>query len=283
MIEQQNTQPQFQPSEQAPSVFKQSKINWSWKRFIWLLVWLVAMSILTILYIQDRTGQSPSWWPAVLKTDSNKNEGLSKSTGELRPDRLDNTPTASPSGQTKNWKELKSDDLQDKSVIPNFQQSSLINQPLPTAATRVATPPNLPALSNSEILIELNAYRASHKIPPLIENQFLCQYAEKRVEDLIAFGGLDNHAGFTRDTQNYETLPDSLKNYPGGAIGENLAFQYCKNMTTGDSFIASTPQQLIEWCFDSSTRGHREAQLNPSYTAACVRNRQGYVVVIFGE
>lgn len=283
MTEQENTQPQLQSNETSSTDSKNSNISWSWRRVIWLLVWLVAMSVLTVLYIQDRTGQSPSWWPWLAQKESNQTERVSTSAGELRPNRVESSPTASLSGLIESEDAQDYDGFQPGSVSPNTQQAILTNQPTPRIIAIAPTPPTFPFLSNSDILVELNAYRAAHKIPALVENQLLCQYAEKRVEDLIAYGGLDNHAGFTKDTENYETLPESLKQYPGGAIGENLAYQYCKNMTTGDSFIASTPQQLIEWCFDSSIRGHREAQLNPKYTAACVRNQQGYVVVIFGE
>lgn len=140
-----------------------------------------------------------------------------------------------------------------------------------------------PEISDASILEELNQYRSDHTVAQLVENQLLCQYAQKRVGDLVAYGGLDNHEGFKRDTADLTNLPDALQQYSGGVIGENLAYQHCRNMTTGDSFIASTPQQLIEWCFDSSTKGHREAQLNPNFTAACIRHSQGYFVVIFGE
>lgn len=283
MTDQAGNQPQLEPSHPTSSDSKNSNFHWSWKRFIWLVVWLVAMSVLTVFYIQDRTGQSPGWWPWVLQKDTNQTERVSTSAGEIRPDLVESTPIASLGGLMGSEEDQEFDELQQGSESPSTQQAILTNLPTPRIVTRTSTPPNFPILSNSDILLELNSYRAAHKIPALIENQLLCQYAEKRVQDLIAYGGLDNHAGFTRDTESHDTLPDSLQNYPGGVIGENLAYQYCKNMTTGDSFIASTPQQLIEWCFDSSTRGHREAQLNPNYTAACVRNQQGYVVVIFGE
>lgn len=140
-----------------------------------------------------------------------------------------------------------------------------------------------PYISDDEVLSALNSYRAAHSLPALLTNQNLCQYAEKRVKDLVAFGGLDNHEGFKKDFEDYENRPDSIKGYPGGAIGENLAYQYCKNMTTGDAFVVETGTALIEWCFDSSTKGHREAQLSTKFTAACVRHQDGLFVVIFGE
>lgn len=140
-----------------------------------------------------------------------------------------------------------------------------------------------PEISNQSILDALNLYRSDHKVHPLVEDARLCQYAEKRVKDLVAFGSLDEHAGFKKDFADPNNLPEPIKAYPGGAIGENLAYQFCRNMTTGDSFIAQTATALIEWCFDSSTKGHREAQLNSRYNAVCARHQDGYFVIIFGE
>lgn len=140
-----------------------------------------------------------------------------------------------------------------------------------------------PPIADSEVIDALNRYRASHGVHQLVEHQALCRYAEKRVADLIAYGGLDNHEGFKKDFADPANPPEALDDYSGGRIGENLAYQHCRNMQTGDSFVAQTAAALIEWCFDSSTRGHREAQLDSRYNNVCVRHGQGYYVVEFGE
>lgn len=140
-----------------------------------------------------------------------------------------------------------------------------------------------PYISNTDVILALNAYRATHRVHELVEHPKLCEYAQMRLEDLLAYGGLDNHEGFKKDFEDAQNLPKPIQEYPGGAIGENLAYQNCKNMTTGESFIAPTATALIEWCFDSSTKGHREAQLNTRYNNVCSRNKNGYFVVIFGE
>lgn len=152
---------------------------------------------------------------------------------------------------------------------------------VPAAATPVAPPPP-PTISSTDILEALNSYRATHNVPQLIENQDLCTYAEKRAADLQEFGGLDGHQGFMADFDG-SGEPVGIRDYSGGSIGENLASQYCINGQTGDSFVAESATALIEWCFDSSTNGHREAQLNSKYTAACARNADHLFVIIFGE
>lgn len=144
-------------------------------------------------------------------------------------------------------------------------------------------PKTIREIPDDEVVSALNNYRHTHNVRPLNINPNLCQYAEKRVQDLIKFGGLDAHEGFKKDFENKDNLPDPIKNYDGGTIAENLAHQHCKNMTTGDSFYAETGTALIEWCFDSSTKGHREAQLNTVYENVCVRHGQNMYVVIFGD
>lgn len=156
-----------------------------------------------------------------------------------------------------------------KSITPDSMQQSSIKQ-------------TFPFISNTDVLLALNQYRADHHVHALVEEAHLCNYAEKRVGDQISFGGLDAHAGFKSDFEN-DQIPAQLEGYQGTTIGENLAYQHCKNMQTDDSFIAQTAAALIEWCFDSSTKGHREAQLNSAYNNVCVRNKDGYFVVIFGE
>lgn len=143
-----------------------------------------------------------------------------------------------------------------------------------------ATTPPMREIPDFEVVNALNHYRASHNIPQLVINQDLCNYAQKRVGDLVAFGGLDNHAGFRKDFESDQT-PKELGNYPGHRIGENLAHQFCYRGSK--NVVANNGTALIEWCFDSSTMGHREAQLSPSFNAVCVRHAQNMYVVIFGE
>jgi uncharacterized protein YkwD len=153
---------------------------------------------------------------------------------------------------------------------------------LPTASI-VPAKPALPPISDQEVIDALNSYREVHGTHTLNVHPNLCSYAEKRVGDLVAFGGLDNHQGFKEDFADLNNLPEVLKDYPGSKIGENLAHQFCRNMTTGDSFVAETGTAIIEWCFDSSTKGHREAQLSSEFHNVCVRHADGMYVVIFGE
>lgn len=162
-----------------------------------------------------------------------------------------------------------------------FPKRSL-NAQSTTTQSKKGTAYQFPPISNEAVFDALNSYRQAHGVHKLNINGELCTYAEKRVQDLVTFGTLDNHEGFKRDFANPDSVPKAIREYPGTQIAENLAYQSCKNMTTGESFIAETGTALIEWCFDSSTMGHREAQLNVGFDDVCVRNAQGMFVIIFG-
>ncbi len=217
-------------------------------------------TVLGILFIQQNKIPVPSW----------VNQQLSNYGIELYP---------SPVPVTSTWMSQPAT----RSTLPANEEVLI--------ATPSAKPPTVPQstfqeardVSDSEVFAALNQYRADHHVHALVTDQNLCQYAEKRVQDLVKVGSLDNHEGFKQDFADQSNLPEPIQNYSGGEIGENLASQYCINGTTGESFVAQTGTALIEWCFDSSQKGHREAQLNSRYNAVCVRHAQHMYVVIFGE
>jgi uncharacterized protein YkwD len=173
--------------------------------------------------------------------------------------------------------------------IPQKQPQTVVS-PAPSAPPAVKqptapigiNPASWPKISDDEVMAALNAYRATHGVPALSVHENLCTYAAKRAEDLRLYGGLDNHEGFQKDFQE-QKFPPQLEGYSGRTIGENLAHQFCKNMQTEDSFVAETGTALIEWCFDSSVKGHREAQLSTQFKNVCVRHADYMYVVIFGD
>lgn len=153
-----------------------------------------------------------------------------------------------------------------------------------TTQKQTTTTPSAVEIGDMEVVNALNAYRRTHGLYDLNVHPDLCIYAQKRADDLRAAGGLDGHAGFQADFEDPDNLPVGIRDYPKGRkIGENLAHQFCRNMTTGESFIAQTGTSLIEWCFDSSTKGHREAQLSTEFKNVCVRHADSMYVVIFGS
>lgn len=167
---------------------------------------------------------------------------------------------------------------------PAKNQPTSSQKKIPGGKKSAVQEPDPRDIPDNEVIQALNNYRQSHKLPPLNVDANLCTYAAKRAEDLRQFGGLDNHAGFTKDLEDQDNLPAGIAEYPRGRnIGENLAHQHCKNMTTGESLYAETGTALIEWCFDSSTKGHREAQLSKTFKNVCVRHADQMYVVTFGS
>jgi len=172
-------------------------------------------------------------------------------------------------------------------VVQLLAQPQVVSKKLPSSLVipkkeSVKQSPLLAEFSDQAVLQALNDYRATHGVHSLQVNSDLCTYAQKRTNDLVAYGSLDNHAGFIADFDR-EDPPVGISSYGGGTIGENLASQYCINGTTGESIFAEHPIQLIEWCFDSSVKGHREAQLSTEYRDVCVRHKENMYVVIFGR
>jgi uncharacterized protein YkwD len=80
---------------------------------------------------------------------------------------------------------------------------------------------------------------------------------------------LDNHAGFISDGESGYLFTTTEFN----VVAENLAYWP----------TAQYASQVIEWGWDTSTEGHREAQLSTDYTHACLSGRNGFFVAIFGR
>ena len=80
---------------------------------------------------------------------------------------------------------------------------------------------------------------------------------------------LDAHAGFERDGDSGYLFEVTGFN----AVAENLAYWPS----------AEYPNQVIEWGWDTSTEGHREAQLSDEYSHACLAGGDGFYVAIFAR
>jgi len=112
----------------------------------------------------------------------------------------------------------------------------------------------------------------------------LCLYAQKRLQDHLTLiekktppadypnpdkYPLDSHQGFSVDAQSGYAFDVTQTQ----KLAENLA--YFPN--------AQTATQIIEWGWDTSTEGHREAQLSNDYSKACLWGEAGFYVAIFGS
>lgn len=148
-------------------------------------------------------------------------------------------------------------------------------RPLPTPV-----PKNF---SEAELWSALVDYRHAHQRPDIIKEESLCVYARKRVQDHLTGMAtkspsdypnpdkypLDSHTGFTEDADTGYAFDVTGKSH----LAENLAY-----MPT-----AQYPHQIIEWGWDTSTEGHREAQLSTEWSHGCISGGGGFYVAIFGR
>ena len=137
--------------------------------------------------------------------------------------------------------------------------------------------------SESQLWQALVDYRHAHTKPDLQTVDSLCQYARERVAEHIKLFAekpkneyanqdkypLDAHAGFQRDGTSGYLFEKTGFN----VVAENLAYWPA----------ATSPNQVIEWGWDTSTEGHREAQLSDEYSHACLSGGEGFYVAIFAR
>lgn len=129
--------------------------------------------------------------------------------------------------------------------------------------TKISLPPD-PRMSTSEELFEaMNSYRSAHSVSILQKNDTICLIAAKRVEEQVANGGLDGHAGFEKYAQGQGEF---------SVMGEVL-------------FGGVQPQygvHIVEFGWDRSLTGHKEAIQEPSWQYGCGGVSGYYAVFIFG-
>lgn len=129
--------------------------------------------------------------------------------------------------------------------------------------TRIAVPPD-PRMSTPDELFEaMNNYRKAHSVQTLTKSDLLCSIAQNRANEQLANGDLDNHAGFDKYAKNQEEFP---------RMGEVL-------------FGGAQPQygvHIVEYGWDRSLTGHREAIQNPAWNYGCGGIAGYFAVFIFG-
>jgi hypothetical protein len=149
--------------------------------------------------------------------------------------------------------------------------------------TRVSPIESIQNFTEDQLWQSLVDYRRSHNRNEQIKDEKICEYARKRVQDQLSDYEikrpeeypvpekypLDAHAGFAKDADSGYAFEVTGKN----RLAENLAYW------PG----AEAPNHVIEWGWDTSTEGHKEAQLSNEYGSACISGRDGFYVAIFGN
>lgn len=173
--------------------------------------------------------------------------------------------------------------IQDRNVAILVYEPSSNSQEEVSLSDETSPPAIIHNFTEDELWQALVDYRHAHQKPDLLRSESLCSYARKRVEEHITLFAttakevyprqdkypLDAHAGFTRDGESgylFETTGFRV-------VAENLAYWP----------TATYPHQIIEWGWDTSTEGHREAQLSTDYTHACLTGHDGFYVALFAR
>lgn len=130
-----------------------------------------------------------------------------------------------------------------------------------TSASRFA--PDDHMSTSPELFSAMNAYRSSHGVQQVNSNGTLCSIAQSRASEQVANGGLDSHAGFSK----YAHSQTEFNNMSEVLFG-------------GTQPVSGV--HVVEWGWDTSVTGHREAISNPNWTHGCAGIAGYFAVFIFG-
>lgn len=115
----------------------------------------------------------------------------------------------------------------------------------------------------SELFEAVNSYRRAHGLNTLTSNTTICDIAQKRAEEQVVNGGLDNHAGFNK-------------------YGESQTeFSHLGEVLYGGQPLSGV--HIVEFGWDRSLTGHREALQNPSWQIGCGGIAGVYAAFIFAN
>ncbi len=128
------------------------------------------------------------------------------------------------------------------------------------------TPRELSTLS-SDVFLGLNAFRTGYGIPKLTEDQRLCAYAQKRLEELNTAGKFDDGKGFYEDTAN----PTTNAAYFSG-FGKLSSNSYTLDPLTTREDVSGV------W-----TKNSDNSFTDKVYTHGCVRADGKFIVNIIAE
>lgn len=148
------------------------------------------------------------------------------------------------------------------------EEPTPIESPSPIPTQRPPKPPPPPTFNytSDDVWNALADYRRAHNKYQFARDDRLCTLGNMRLVQLIELGTLDKHAGF----KTYFADQGNFRVVGFRKVSENLAYGF------------QTAVAVIEWGWDTSTEGHREAQLTEEYSHACVLADKGYAVLELG-
>lgn len=117
--------------------------------------------------------------------------------------------------------------------------------------------------TRQELFDAVNSYRRSHGLNTLTSNTTICDIAQKRAQEQLDNGALDNHAGFAKygESQN--------------------EFSHLGEVLYGGQPLSGV--HIVEFGWDRSLTGHREALQNPSWQIGCGGIAGYYAAFVFAN
>lgn len=150
-----------------------------------------------------------------------------------------------------------------KIVKPTFVPFNWTIEKVDEHLTKVALPPDPKMSTENELFEAMNNYRKAHNVSILQKSDLLCSIAQNRANEQLANGELDSHAGFEKYAKEQNEF---------STMGEVL-------------FGGVQPQygvHIVEYGWDRSLTGHREAIGDPSWQYGCGGIAGYFAVFIFG-
>ncbi len=118
-----------------------------------------------------------------------------------------------------------------------------------------------------ETFLAIDLYRENHKLQPLQENETLCGYAQRRLDQLTKLGRLDNYKGFYEDLANPQISKTYFAQYP--IVAED------------DGYInfLTKPEDVINYFISSK---NETAISGSNKTGSCVLATPDFLVIVSG-
>lgn len=135
----------------------------------------------------------------------------------------------------------------------------------PPAPTYVPTQADVKAVwGGVELWEAVNKRRQEFGVNPLSQKNELCTIASIRLNELLALGDLDNHAGFSKLQEEREDIKSIFNNY--STVAEFLALG------------GQSPEQTVSmW---ENTLGHKLLLTGGEYVWGCIYSQNTYAVAI---
>lgn len=130
----------------------------------------------------------------------------------------------------------------------------------------------LPQVLNALLFVKINQARTEQSISRLENDQQLCAYATRRIQQMEEFGGFDDLAGFIEDGGDQKIWQSFFKGY---SSVNNFHYPIYSSVDEKD-----IDRIVSDW--SEKANEDSDTVLNSTYTHGCVRSNEDRIVLILG-